>query len=132
MAEAVTKSPGPIGEAAFPRCLPTLRETLLDTWLRLTKALRDPYRPELHYMLGPGPKWREKHGSDGNPGISREKIASGRPAESRVTCYRQNVDPMSRTAAISRPSGPDIALNVCGGPGWTSGWHQVRNWEPTR
>jgi hypothetical protein len=21
----------------------------------------DPYRPELHYMRGPGPKWREKH-----------------------------------------------------------------------
>ena len=20
-----------------------------------------PYRPELHYMRGPGPKWREKH-----------------------------------------------------------------------
>jgi hypothetical protein len=25
-------------------------------------ALFDPYRPELHYMRGPGPKWREKHG----------------------------------------------------------------------
>jgi len=22
----------------------------------------DPYHPELHYMRGPGPKWREKHG----------------------------------------------------------------------
>jgi hypothetical protein len=22
----------------------------------------DPYRPELHYMRGPGPKWRKKHG----------------------------------------------------------------------
>ena len=21
-----------------------------------------PYRPEAHYMRGPGPKWREKHG----------------------------------------------------------------------
>jgi hypothetical protein len=21
----------------------------------------DPYRPELHYMRGPGPKWRERH-----------------------------------------------------------------------
>jgi hypothetical protein len=27
-------------------------------WLR---ASWDPYRPELHYMRGPGPKWREKH-----------------------------------------------------------------------
>jgi hypothetical protein len=24
--------------------------------------LFDPYRPELHCMRGPGPKWREKHG----------------------------------------------------------------------
>lgn len=23
--------------------------------------LRDPYRPELHYMRGPGPKWSERH-----------------------------------------------------------------------
>jgi hypothetical protein len=22
----------------------------------------DPYRPELHYMRGPGPAWRAKHG----------------------------------------------------------------------
>jgi hypothetical protein len=22
------------------------------------------YRPELHYMRGPGPKWREKHGTN--------------------------------------------------------------------
>jgi hypothetical protein len=23
--------------------------------------VRDTYRPELHYMRGPGPKWRAKH-----------------------------------------------------------------------
>ena len=23
-----------------------------------------PYRPELHYMRGPGPAWRAKHGTD--------------------------------------------------------------------
>jgi hypothetical protein len=23
-----------------------------------------PYRPERHYMRGPGPKWHAKHGSD--------------------------------------------------------------------
>jgi hypothetical protein len=27
---------------------------------RLTTSALDPYRPELHYMRGPGPKWREK------------------------------------------------------------------------
>jgi hypothetical protein len=30
-------------------------------WRRLTTSLFDPYRPELHYMRGPGPKWRAKH-----------------------------------------------------------------------
>ena len=30
-------------------------------WDALTKALFDPYRPELHYMRGPGPKWHAKH-----------------------------------------------------------------------
>jgi hypothetical protein len=28
--------------------------------LRLTEVALDPYRPERHYMRGPGPKWREK------------------------------------------------------------------------
>ncbi len=32
-------------------------------WLRkMVKDLFRPYRPERHYMRGPGPKWREKHG----------------------------------------------------------------------
>jgi len=26
----------------------------------LVQALSDPYRPELHYMRGPGPKWRAR------------------------------------------------------------------------
>jgi hypothetical protein len=25
-------------------------------------GLANPYRPEFHYMRGPGPKWREKNG----------------------------------------------------------------------
>jgi hypothetical protein len=25
------------------------------------RSLVDHYRPELHYMRGPGPKWRAKH-----------------------------------------------------------------------
>jgi hypothetical protein len=28
----------------------------------LARALFDPYRPELHYMRGPGPKWQAKYG----------------------------------------------------------------------
>ena len=30
-------------------------------WRRVRSYLSDPYRPELHYMRGPGPKWRTKH-----------------------------------------------------------------------
>ena len=30
-------------------------------WQELLQRLRDPYRPECHYMRGPGPKWHEKH-----------------------------------------------------------------------
>ena len=36
-------------------------------WLRLSTSLFDPYRPELHYMRGPGPKWRQKHGCGARP-----------------------------------------------------------------
>jgi len=34
---------------------------LIELFQSLAKALVDPYRPELHYMRGPGPKWRAKH-----------------------------------------------------------------------
>lgn len=37
-------------------------------WRRLVKTVFDPYRPELHYMRGPGPKWRAKQRS--RPGAS--------------------------------------------------------------
>ena len=32
---------------------------ITELWRMLRRAL-DPYRPEHHYMRGPGPKWREK------------------------------------------------------------------------
>ena|SRR5882757_499496 len=35
---------------------------VVESWRRLKKGICDPYRPELHYMRGPGPKWRETHG----------------------------------------------------------------------
>lgn len=34
-------------------------------WRTLVKELFDPYRPELHYMRGPGPKWRDRHAARG-------------------------------------------------------------------
>ena len=50
-AQKSTASPGIAGGLA----------TALADLLRTVKALFDPYRPELHYMRGPGPKWRAKH-----------------------------------------------------------------------
>ena len=33
--------------------------------VRTLTAAFDPYRPELHYMRGPGPKWLAKHSAAG-------------------------------------------------------------------
>jgi hypothetical protein len=57
--------------------------TGLVAWQALTKALFDDYRPELHYMRGPGPKWHEKHDRaeiDGaSPAVTRALMAGLRP-----------------------------------------------------
>jgi len=37
------------------------------------RYLSDRYRPELHYMRGPGPKWLEKHA-----GSSRAVVSQGK------------------------------------------------------
>jgi len=41
--------------------------TVVTGWQRLVEIASDPYRPELHYMRGPGPKWhakqRREHGA---------------------------------------------------------------------
>jgi hypothetical protein len=31
---------------------------------KVVHDLFDPYRPELHYMRGPGPRWHERHAFD--------------------------------------------------------------------
>jgi hypothetical protein len=38
----------------------------VEIWRGLKNAIFDPYRPELHYMRGPGPKWHEKHAHPGS------------------------------------------------------------------
>jgi len=40
---------------------PSLGKALADLWRTLTRDLTGAYRPELHYMRGPGPKWHAKH-----------------------------------------------------------------------
>jgi hypothetical protein len=53
--------------------------TALGEWVvrnirRWDRNLFESYRPELHYMRGPGPKWREKHGQ-APTGMAAQNIA---------------------------------------------------------
>ena len=43
------------------RPTPRLGAAVGQLWQRLSVRLFDQYRPELHYMRGPGPKWHAKH-----------------------------------------------------------------------
>ena len=45
--------------------MPLLRrfDRIVTGWHRLIDRACDGYRPERHYMRGPGPKWHAKHGS---------------------------------------------------------------------
>jgi hypothetical protein len=49
---------------------------LAETFYRLRKDFFDSYRPELHYMRGPGPKWREKYQANA-PGYARRSMNPG-------------------------------------------------------
>jgi hypothetical protein len=40
---------------------PNFTATLAVLWRTFCRDAFDSYRPELHYMRGPGPKWRAKH-----------------------------------------------------------------------
>jgi hypothetical protein len=42
---------------------PPIFAAIAEVWRELRKGFLNTYRPELHYMRGPGPKWREKHGA---------------------------------------------------------------------
>ena len=45
---------------------------IIAKWRKLVPSVCDSYRPELHYMRGPGPKWFAKNGTyqSGGPGMS--------------------------------------------------------------
>jgi hypothetical protein len=50
-----------MADIASHRSAPPLRANLADIFHTIARDLFDPYRPELHYMRGPGPKWQAKH-----------------------------------------------------------------------
>jgi hypothetical protein len=57
-----TSLPAPAaGRAGVAKIVAELRAF----WRQFVAKAFNPYRPELHYMRGPGPAWRAKH-----PGLS--------------------------------------------------------------
>jgi hypothetical protein len=42
-----------------------------DLWRAVASDLLNSYRPERHYMRGPGPKWRAKHAREQEIGNAR-------------------------------------------------------------
>jgi hypothetical protein len=59
-----TVSDSYVSEALFATPLGRVVNAISWRWCHLTASLFNPYQPELHYMRGPGPKWREKHACD--------------------------------------------------------------------
>ena len=65
----------------------------------LVMDVRDSYRPELHYMRGPGPKWRARHlQSNGSPSSNSTQAADNLRAIGPATCVGSN---RSASAAIA-------------------------------
>ena len=48
--------------ALLPHPFAGLSHVLTGFWRNLTRNTVRHYRPELHYMRGPGPAWRAKNG----------------------------------------------------------------------
>jgi hypothetical protein len=46
--------------SCFAKCARRSRVAVSKVWQDCVRWFRDPYRPELHYMRGPGPKCHEK------------------------------------------------------------------------
>ena len=47
---------------------PGLRGAMVAMWRAVRADLFNGYRPEKHYMRGPGPKWHARHGRNEAPG----------------------------------------------------------------
>jgi hypothetical protein len=48
--------------AVIPRPFAALGNVFAVFWREMTRDAIRTYRPELHFMRGPGPAWRAKHG----------------------------------------------------------------------
>jgi hypothetical protein len=48
--------------AFLPRPLGLFKDAMIAVWREMTRDMSGRYRPERHYMRGPGPRYRAKHG----------------------------------------------------------------------
>jgi len=86
---------------------------------RRLQALFPSYRPERHYMRGPGPKWREHHGRPCEFGIEREESAlrlSLFTGAERLT-RRRAIERRERAATELKP-GSGMIKKPCTGRGF--------------
>ncbi len=49
---------------------PGLLHEIRAFWRKFAGMAFNPYRPELHYMRGPGPAWRAKHAASSIPDLT--------------------------------------------------------------
>lgn len=49
-------------EPASWRPFGAVGEAIAGFWQEMTRDVASPYRPEKHYMRGPGPAWQAKYG----------------------------------------------------------------------
>ncbi|WP_375411515.1 hypothetical protein [uncultured Bradyrhizobium sp.] len=59
MATIASSSPSSAVDGRAPQ--PGLISEIREFWRQFIVAAFHPYRPEQHYMRGPGPAWRAKH-----------------------------------------------------------------------
>ncbi|HXD43759.1 MAG TPA: hypothetical protein VN655_01390 [Pseudolabrys sp.] len=58
----MTRAIAVLSAAHLPRPFTGFAHVLVAFWREITRDAVRPYRPEQHYMRGPGPAWRAKHG----------------------------------------------------------------------
>lgn len=66
-AHSVSIAKGPAAISAQPPTTTGALAAIAGFWREFLRAAFNPYHPEQHYMRGPGPAWREKHGTNVNP-----------------------------------------------------------------
>jgi hypothetical protein len=58
---------------------PRLSAALATLWRSFCRDAFDSYRPELHYMRGPGPKWHARHAIAADPAAPVAHVATATP-----------------------------------------------------